>query len=318
MAENRELVIVADDDEDILRFIEVNLRLEGFDVITVSDGEAALEEAFDKNPDLILLDVMMPKLDGYEVCQRLRTDSRTKHCSVIMLTAKSLSADKVVGLTSGADDYMIKPFDPMELVARVKSALRRSREMRGLNPLTRLPGNIEIQEQASKRVADGAPFALMYIDLDNFKSYNDHYGFLRGDEVIKLLGRCAGEAIEKVAPEGAFLGHIGGDDFIAMVHADAAETIARELISKWDTEVVRCYDPQDIESGFIEVADRKGTLHRYPVTTVSVGIATNRHRPISSHWEASEIASEMKQFAKREAASSYAVDRRRSEDEEQS
>lgn len=313
---SRELIVVADDDEDILRFVEVNLRLEGFDVLTVSDGEAALATVIEKNPDLVLLDVMMPKLDGYEVCQRLRSDSRTKHCSVIMLTAKSLSADKIVGLTSGADDYMIKPFDPMELVARVKSALRRSREMRGLNPLTRLPGNIEIQEQAAKRVANGGLFALLYIDLDNFKSFNDHYGFLRGDEVIKLLAKCAAAAIEKVAPDDAFLGHIGGDDFVAMASADSAEAIARELISTWDEAIVACYDPQDIRNGYIEVADRKGKMHRYPITTVSVGIATNRHRPISTHWEASEIASEMKQFAKREPVSSFAVDRRRVEDED--
>ena len=137
------------------------------------DREAALHAAYDLSPDLILLDVMMPKVDGFEVCQRLRADNRTKHMSVIMLTAKSLSADKVVGLTAGADDYMIKPFDPIELVARVKSALRRSQEMRGLNPLTRLPGNVEVQSQVSRRVAKAEPFAILYIDLDNFKAFND-------------------------------------------------------------------------------------------------------------------------------------------------
>src|ERR671915_126211 len=132
MIARRELVLVADDDQDIVRFVEVNLPLQG---------------AYDLMPDLVLLDVMMPKIDGFEVCQRLRGDARTKHMSVIMLTAKSLSADKVVGLTAGADDYMIKPFDPMELVARVKSALRRSREMRAINPLTQLPGNVQVQEE---------------------------------------------------------------------------------------------------------------------------------------------------------------------------
>ena len=226
MAEARELVLVADDDEDIVRFVEVNLRLEGYEVHTVSDGEQALEAAYELTPDLILLDVMMPKLDGFEVCQRLRSDSRTKHISVIMLTAKSLSADKVVGLTAGADDYMIKPFDPIELIARVKSALRRSREMRGVNPLTQLPGNIQVQEQVTKRVAEGRPFALMYIDLDNFKAFNDHYGFLEGDEVIKLLAACAGESMNAFAGTGAFLGHIGGDDFVAIVDLDSAEHTA--------------------------------------------------------------------------------------------
>ena len=316
MSEGRELVLVADDDEDIVRFVEVNLRLEGYEVVTVSDGEAALQAAYESTPDLMLLDVMMPKLDGYEVCQRLRNDSRTKHVSIIMLTAKSLSADKVVGLTSGADDYMIKPFDPLELVARVKSALRRSREMRGLNPLTRLPGNIEVQEQVAKKVTDETPFALLYIDLDNFKAFNDHYGFLRGDEAIKLLGTVIGDAMEKISPQGSFLGHIGGDDFVAIVEADTAEAVARDLIERWDKAVLDCYDPDDVANGYIEVADRKGNLHRYPLTSVSIGIATNRSRPIESHWEAAEVAAEMKQFAKREPASSFAVDRRRLEDEE--
>lgn len=315
MSDGKEMILVADDDEDIVRFVEVNLRLEGFDVHTVSDGEQALRAAYELMPELVLLDVMMPKLDGFEVCQRLRSDTRTKHLSVIMLTAKSLSADKVVGLTAGADDYMIKPFDPIELVARVKSALRRSKTMRGINPLTQLPGNVEVQDQLAKRVADGQPFALLYIDLDNFKSYNDHYGFLRGDEVIKSLADCARAAIDAHGGFGSFLGHIGGDDFVAVVSPDDAEVLAQDLIDRWDESIRSQYDPEDAERGYVEVADRKGVLHRFPIVTVSIGIATNSQRPINSHWEASEIAAEMKQFAKRENRSSYAVDRRRADGE---
>jgi diguanylate cyclase (GGDEF)-like protein len=309
----RELVLVADDDEDIVRFVEVNLRLEGFDVITASDGQEALAAAYDMAPDLVLLDVMMPVLDGFEVCQRLRSDSRTKHISVIMLTAKSMSADKVVGLTAGADDYMIKPFDPIELVARVKSALRRSREMRDVNPLTQLPGNIQVQEEVSRRVAKGAPFALMYIDLDNFKAFNDHYGFLRGDEAIKLLARCIGDAVEDES-NNRFVGHVGGDDFVVIVEPEAAEEIAADIIAGWDREVIDLYDKEDAGRGYIEVVDRRKNLHRFPFTTVSIGIASNTARYIDSHWAASEVAAEMKTFAKSEDKSSYAIDRR-TEDE---
>jgi diguanylate cyclase (GGDEF)-like protein len=304
------LILVADDDADILRFVEVNLRLEGFDVITAMDGEQSLQAAYDRMPDLVLLDVMMPALDGFEVCQRLRSDARTKHITIIMLTARSLSADKVVGLTAGADDYIIKPFDPIELIARVKSALRRTREMRSVNPLTQLPGNVQVQEEVAEKVEAGASFAMMYIDLDNFKSFNDHYGFLRGDEAIKLLARCAGDAVEKHST-GSFLGHIGGDDFIAVVGPDTAETIAGEICDCWDREIAELYDPADIERGYIEVADRRDEVHRFSVVTVSIGIATNSHRPISSHWQASEIAAEMKLFAKRDTGSSFAIDRRR-------
>ena len=305
------MILVADDDEDIVRFVEVNLRLEGFEVITAYDGEQALQGAYDVLPDMILLDVMMPKIDGFEVCQRLRADARTKNISVIMLTAKSLSADKVVGLTAGADDYMIKPFDPIELVARVKSALRRSREMRAINPLTQLPGNVQVQQEVSSHVSEGRPFALMYIDLDNFKAFNDYYGFLRGDEAIKMLAKCAGDVVSRLEGETGFLGHVGGDDFIAIADPKNAEEIAREILSCWDKTVIELYDQEDLDRGFIEVPDRQKRLHRYDVCTVSIGIATNVERELSSHWEASEIASEMKAFAKRDLKSSYAIDRRK-------
>lgn len=307
----RDVVLVCDDDEDIVRFVEVNLRLEGFEVATASDGEHALQTAFDLLPDLMLLDVMMPKIDGFEVCQRLRSDPRTKQMCIIMLTAKTLSADKVVGLTAGADDYMIKPFDPVELVARVKSALRRTREMRAINPLTQLPGNVQVQEEVARRTTADEAFGLMYIDLDNFKAFNDHYGFLRGDEAIKLLAKCAGEALTATAGEGSFLGHVGGDDFVAIVPAGRAEETAQELMECWDKMVVDLYDSEDAERGYIEVADRRNSMHRFPLTTVSIGIATNTKRPIRNHWEASEIATEMKQYAKQEPKSAYAIDRRR-------
>ena len=307
----RDVVLVADDDEDIRRFVEVNLRLEGFEVATASDGEQALHDAFDILPDLLLLDVMMPKADGFEVCQRLRSDPRTKQMCIIMLTAKTLSADKVVGLTAGADDYMIKPFDPVELVARVKSALRRTREMRAINPLTQLPGNVQVQEEVAKRAAAEEAFGLMYIDLDNFKAFNDHYGFLRGDEAIKLLAKCAGEAVQRHGGDNGFLGHVGGDDFVGIVPAGMAEAAALDLMECWDRLVPDLYDPEDAGRGYIEVADRRSNMHRFPITTVSIGIATNSKRPIRSHWEASEIATEMKQYAKQESNSAYAIDRRR-------
>ncbi|MGH2827812.1 MAG: GGDEF domain-containing response regulator [Actinomycetota bacterium] len=311
MNAGREVVLVADDDEDIVRFVEVNLRLEGFEVITAFDGEAALQMAYNSQPDIILLDVMMPRLDGFEVCQRLRDDARTKHISVIMLTAKSLSADKVVGLTSGADDYIIKPFDPIELVARVKSALRRSREMRAVNPLTQLPGNVQVGEAVGERVDSGEQFALMYVDLDNFKAFNDHYGFLRGDEAIKLLSSCVRRALEPRPGDKTFLGHIGGDDFVILVDPEIAESVAKTVCELWDSGAPELYDAGDAERGHIEVADRRNQVSRFPIMTVSIGISTNVLRTIDSQWLAVEIATEMKQFAKQDSGSSFAVDRRR-------
>ena len=212
-----ETILVVDDDPDIARFVEVNLRSAGYDVAVAADGEEALEKAAELRPDLVLLDVMMPRIDGFEVAQRLRKNPQTANTSIIMLTAKALSADKVTGLQSGADDYIIKPFDPIELLARVKGTLRRAKEMRNLSPLTGLPGNIRIQEEIERQVREARPFAVLYCDLDNFKTYNDQKGFVRGDRLIQATARIIQDAIVEFDPGEGFVGHVGGDDFVAVV-----------------------------------------------------------------------------------------------------
>lgn len=306
-----ERVLIVDDDRDICRYVEVNLTLEGYEVYVEHDGEAAVATAQRVQPDLILLDVMMPGLDGFAVCKRLRADPRTANAAIVMLTAKALSADKVLGLTAGADDYIAKPFDPPELVARVAAVLRRSRRMRDVSPLTGMPGNFQISAELERLVASGEGFAVIYADIDNFKAYNDKYGFLRGDEAIKATGRLITEVLARHPGEPQFAGHIGGDDFVLIVPPEEAEAIAAELVAGFDALAPSLYDPDDRDRGFIEVRDRRGHVHRYPVMTISMGIATTARRRIGSPWEASAIASEMKMVAKRRPHSAYEIDRRR-------
>lgn len=311
-----EKILIADDDPDILRFVEINLRLEGFNVVTAPDGEEAVKVAAVERPDLVLLDIMMPHMDGLEVTQRLRGDPRTANTCIIMLTAKTMSAEKVVGLTVGADDYIIKPFDPLELVARVKSTLRRARQMRDLNPLTGLPGNAVIIQELQRHIAARSNFALMYVDLDNFKAFNDYYGFARGDMVIKLVASILEDALARLTRELAFLGHIGGDDFVVLCDPPLAEELAKEIMARFDEQIPALYDPTDVQKGYITVTDRRDETHNFPLMTISIGIASSATRKIYSHWEASETAAEMKQFAKHQQGSSFAVDRRQPGPEE--
>src|SRR6266487_1040428 len=305
-----ESVLVVDDDPDVARFVEVNLRSAGYEVTVASNGEEGLEKAIELRPDLVLLDVMMPKLDGFEVAQRLRRDPRTSSSSIIMLTAKALSSDKVMGLTQGADDYIIKPFDPVELLARVKGTLRRAREMRALSPLTGLPGNIRVQDEIRRRVSEDQAFALLYADLDHFKAYNDFYGFVRGDRAIQSLARLATEVVQDTAGPQGFVGHVGGDDFLLIVSPDLAEPVSAKLCDRFDQLVPHLYDATDLERGSIEVKDRQGNLKSFPFLTLSIGIASTEARRFSHYGEAVAVATEMKQFAKRNPGSSYAVDRR--------
>ncbi len=305
-----ETILVVDDDPDIARFVEVNLRSAGYDVAVAGDGEEALGLAAEMRPDLVLLDVMMPRIDGFEVAQRLRKNPQTANSSIIMLTAKALSADKVTGLQSGADDYIIKPFDPIELLARVKGTLRRAKEMRNLSPLTGLPGNIRIQEEIERDVREARSFAVLYCDLDNFKAYNDQKGFVRGDRLIQSTAHIIQEAVLDLDADLAFVGHVGGDDFVAVVEPGSAEGVAAQICERFDAARVDFYEVEDLERGFVRIEDRKGEVQDIPLVTISVGIATTGTRSFAHYGEAVAVATEMKQFAKRDIGSSYAMDRR--------
>jgi diguanylate cyclase (GGDEF)-like protein len=258
----------------------------------------------------VLLDVMMPRIDGFEVAQRLRKNPQTANTSIIMLTAKALSADKVTGLQSGADDYIIKPFDPIELLARVKGTLRRAKEMRNLSPLTGLPGNIRIQEEIERQVRESRAFAVLYCDLDNFKTYNDQKGFVRGDRLIQSTARIIQDAVVEFGAADSFVGHVGGDDFVAIVPPDVAEDAAKRICERFDEQLTEFYEAEDLKRGFVRMEDRKGVLQDIPLVAVSIGVASTSRRAFAHYGEAVAVATEMKQFAKRDGGSSFAVDRR--------
>lgn len=303
-------VLIADDDADIVRFVRVNLELEGFDVLTAADGRQAVQQVIDHSPDLVLLDVMMPEMDGIAALEEMRAHPSSANTSVILLTAKALPEDRVRGLEVGADDYVTKPFDVSELMARVKAVLRRTQAMRDVSPLTGLPGNYQIAAELERQINAGVPFALVQADLDNFKAFNDHYGFMRGDQVIRFSADAMLEA--RSEGENTFVGHIGGDDFVAVLGPDNVEAYCKNVIQAFDDGILEFYDTADALRGYIEVTDRRGERHAFPIVSISIGVTSNVTRPIQSQWEASAIAVEMKEYAKRQPGSSYKIDRRTS------
>ena len=307
-----ERILVVDDDPDILQVVKINLELEGYEVETAEDGREAVDKAMAEPPQLILLDIMMPRMDGLTALRRIRSHGSTGNTSIILLTARGLPEDRVRGLELGADDYITKPFDIGELVARVKAVLRRTQAARDLSPLTGLPGNFRIGQEIEQHISSGRYFALIHCDLDNFKAFNDHYGFMRGDEVIRFCARCLTTATEETGEPEAFVGHIGGDDFVALLSADRAEEFCKRVIERFDDGILDYYDTVDALRGYIEVIDRRGERYAFPVVSISLGVVTNLTRPISSQWEASAIAVEMKEFAKKRAGSSFEIDRRTS------
>jgi diguanylate cyclase (GGDEF)-like protein len=305
-----ETILVVDDDPDITRFIELNLRDAGYHVAVAGDGEEALSKIGELNPDLVVLDVMMPKVDGFEVAEHLRQSARRGSISIIMLTAQGMHEQRVRGLSMGVDDYIVKPFDPVILLARVRSTLLRAREMRNVSPTTGLPGSMLIEQEVTRRIRRDEGFALLYCDLDNFKAFNDKKGWDLGNRVIETAASTIHAAVVEFAGGAGFIGHIGGDDFVALVPPAIAKDAAEWICQRFDERILDFYTFEEHEVGSIEVVDRNGEPQMYPFVGISIGIATSAVRNFCHYGEAVSAATEMKQYAKGRKGSSYALDRR--------
>lgn len=307
----REIVMVVDDDEQVLRLVKRVLDRAGFECLTVSNGLLAHDAAVEWRPDIILLDLMLGDITGDQIMAQLREDFRTSLIPVVFLTVRDSLKDKVEHLLSGADDYVTKPFVPEELVARLRAVMSRATTARGLSPLTGMSGNSDILREISRRLGLGQRFAVLYPDIDSFKSYNDHYGFVRGDDVIKTLATIILEVLEENHSAQHFAGHVGGDDFVILTDPGVAEAIAGEITTRFDAAVPALYDPADRQRGWIESEERNGNMLRTPLVSVSIGIVIAEPGSYSSAAAVAARASEVKGVAKRMPGSKWVLDRRR-------
>jgi diguanylate cyclase (GGDEF)-like protein len=308
--EPRNSILVVDDDRNLRSIIASNLELAGYSTREVADGAAALAYMDSDVPDLVLLDVMLPAMDGYEVCRRIRKHPTCAHIPIIMLTARGETEDAVMGFEAGADDYIVKPFSPQEMLARVRAKIRRVNVDSSLQPLTRLPGNVAIEAEVQRRFRDRIPWGVLYLDLDNFKAFNDVYGFVRGDDAIRLLATTLSNAVRHLGEDGDFVGHIGGDDFIAVTSPTHAERIAQEVIVNFDRDVKELYAFEDLRRGYIETRDRRNVSMRYPIMSVSIAIVAGG--TTTTYQQIGEVAAELKKLAKRQPGSVFVTDKRRS------
>jgi len=299
-------ILVADDDPAMCLLLRETLQEAGYEVLIANDGDQLIRMAQDHPPDLLLIDLIMPLMDGFEAIRQLRNDTRTSHLPMIILTARSTSAEVVIGFDSGADDYIVKPYDIDVLLARIRSHLRRAAKLPVRNPLTGLPGNVLLQAEIKRQIDQQTPFALIYVDLDNFKAFNDAYGFARGDRAIHTLA----SVLASTAPRDDFLGHIGGDDFAIIHYGGFPEVLAQQIISAFDERVRALYDPEDLQRGYLQGLDRHGVPRQFGLLSLSISIVTSEGGRFRSVDEISKVAAEVKSAAKSIAGSSYVLDRR--------
>lgn len=304
-------ILLADDSPAILALVSETLRDAGFTVIEAQDGQEAIEKTYKQNPDLLILDYEMPKKSGFEVVSEVRSRTGYLHTPIIIFTANTEKSTKLQGLGLDIDDYLTKPADGDEIVARVKLLLKRNKQKMDSNPLTRLPGNPSIQARVEAEIASAHPFAVLYCDLNNFKSFNDKYGFEAGDRVLKQTADILVLAARQDST--SFVGHIGGDDFIVVSAFDKAEAIAREITTRIDLLAPSFYNEQDRKQGFMQAPNRKGEMERFNFLAIGIGIVHNTKRPLTSFAQVSHIGAELKCLAKQHPKGSYYVLDRRTE-----
>jgi diguanylate cyclase (GGDEF)-like protein len=304
-------ILVAEDEPHLREVLRFQLESDGFEVIEASDGEQALIRANDSVPDVVLCDVMMPNIDGYEVCRRLRSSFVTRHIPIVMLTAKTDDGDKIMGLQGGANDYVTKPWQARELMLRIRNVIEWSRQQRSASPLTGLPGNVSIDEEIKRRLELGVPFAMLQIDIDFFKAFNDHYGYARGDQAIQTLAQIVAGASQRHGAVENFLGHIGGDDFLILTGSDCAEELGEEIISEFRTAVGNLYDPADRERGYVEVRNRLHHLERFPLMSLTIALVSTDRMPVTHLAQLIDIAQELKAHGKGIPGSVLVGERRR-------
>ena len=295
-------LLVVEDDIDIANMLKIYFTGLQYEVDVANRGADALEKTRHVLPHLIVLDIMLPDIDGYEVCRNLRTNTRTSHIPVIFLTQKDERSDKLQGLELGADDYITKPFDIEELKLRVMGAIRRSERESLTDPRSGLPAGRLIEEQL-RRIIREENWALLDIRVNHFESFRDVYGFVAGDDVLRFTAMMIGEVVDEVGSSSDFIGHAGGDNFIVITKDERATALKQRLKGRFAEEVLTHYNFIDRQQGFIQAPKSDGGVEKVPFMTFSIGVVSPSQQSFADIREITELAAE----ARRQDANSPAA-----------
>jgi PleD family two-component response regulator len=286
-------LLVVEDDNDISNMLKIYFGGLGYDVDVAPRGHEALEKTRTVLPHLIVLDIMLPDIDGYEVCRNLRKSTRTSHIPVIFLTQKDERSDKLQGLELGADDYITKPFDIEELKLRVQGAIRRAEREALTDPRSGLPAGRLIEEQLRLTIRQSA-WAYMDIRINYFDQFKDVYGFVAADDVLRFAAMLMSEVVDELGSSSDFIGHAGGDNFVVISSEEAAGKIRDRLKLRFAEEAQTHYNFMDRQQGFIMAANAEGQMEKTPLMTLSVGIVTPKQQSFADIREITELAADVR------------------------
>ena len=292
--------------EFVARWVNGN----GLSILAVPEPTVVEQMVLRALPALVIIDADAPGTLGLELCARLKADPYTAIVPLAAVASRHATDQVKAWFTGGADEVITPLFEPSEQASRLDGLLTRTARDVAVNPSTRLPGTTEIEREIRRRMENGELFAVCYADLDHFKEYNDRYSYYDGDRVIYIVSRILHDVVRGILGKTGFVGHIGGDDFIIVVPIDAISEVCSEVLTVFDTLIPYQYNEQDRRAGYFFGKDRRGQLHRVPLMTLSIGIVTNQRRRFTHPAQVSELATEMKSYAKRQVGSVFVVDRR--------
>jgi len=270
-----------------------------------------LDIALKNIPDLIIVNEQSIDIDLIELCKKIRANEDNSITPVLVISSSDEQEHKI-DIMKNSIEYIIPNTASIEYIYySIKSIIRLLSVNRTVSPLTGLPGNVQIQTELKKRLLRKETFQVLYFDLDNFKAYNDVYGFLKGDEIIKLTARIITKNVHALEETDVFVGHIGGDDFVGIIDESVDhDKICQDIIAEFDKEIIKYFNDIDIERGYIEVSNRKGIIEEFPLTSISIGVVVADKKNFSNILEIGEVGAQVKHLAKTTMGSSYAIDRR--------
>lgn len=274
-----------------------------------------IDEIFKNIPELILINEDNISVSIERLCGEIRGNEDNSITPIIVYSSNENKEHKVIVAKCVAEIFVGKSMGQEYLCRTIKNMLRLLAVNRTVSPLTGLPGNVQIQTELKRRLLKREPFRVLYLDLDNFKAYNDVYGFLKGDEIIKLTARVITKHVHSVEAGKTFVGHIGGDDFVAILDGQIDyDTVCQNIIAEFDSEVAKFFNDDDLERGYLEVQNRKGEIEEFPLTSISIGVVVADKKRFSNILQIGEVGAQVKHLAKATSGSCYAINRRDLED----
>ncbi len=306
-------IVVIDDVGDVYKLVCKLLKKEReeYDITLASSDKDSMNSALMEIPSLIIINGDGLNKDLPKICEYIRKNPDNIITPIITTATDKSTQERIAVLKKVVEYYIPKPLNEMYFYYTIKNVSRLIEANRCISNLTGLPGNAQIEIELKRRISAKKTFAVLYIDLDNFKAYNDKYGFMNGDEVIKFTATCAREGIQKYGEKGDFLGHIGGDDFVAVVKYDNAKKIGKEIIKNFNTNIGYYYSEEDTENGFIRLPNRRGRLEKYPLMTITVAMISNKYKRYDSILEIGEDGASIKKKAKSVEGSTFLENRRK-------